>query len=65
MVEAVRIYRGFAIEERNPTTIWRDTPQSVRIGRRFDCCSFDGLIDDVRLYKRALTDAEVTAIAVR
>jgi hypothetical protein len=43
----------------------RDTPQSVRIGRRFDCCSFDGLIDDVRLYKRPLTDAEVKAIAVR
>jgi hypothetical protein len=43
----------------------RDTVQSVRIGRRHDCCSFDGMIDDVRVYGRALGEAEVKAIAAR
>jgi hypothetical protein len=56
-------FRTVAVETTAIPLTHRDTPQSVRIGRRFDCCSFEGTIDDVRLYKRALTEAEVKAIA--
>jgi hypothetical protein len=41
----------------------RNSTNGPQIGRRADCCPFDGRIDEVRIYARALSAAEVKAIA--
>jgi len=39
--------------------------QEVRLGSRVDCCNFVGAIDDARVYARALSTAEVAALAAQ
>lgn len=45
-------------------TVGRNSPFNVLVGAMPNetCCPFEGLIDDVRVYSRALTTAEVQAV---
>jgi hypothetical protein len=40
-------------------------PMPVTLGKRFNCCGFSGVIDDVRVYARALSASEIAALALR
>ncbi|MFF1450042.1 exo-alpha-sialidase [Streptomyces sp. NPDC058274] len=49
-----------------PGSVSRNSPFGVHIGQRMDSRAFfSGGIDEVRVYDRALTDAELTAIRTR
>jgi sialidase-1 len=56
-----------AVDESGPITDigWDDGP--VNLGADFEsagpCCGLTGALDDVRIYRRALTDAEVAVLA--
>ncbi len=56
---------GAAFSGGSPTDIVDSTPRSVRIGRRTTAVAteiFEGEIDEVQLYNRALTAGEIAAI---
>jgi hypothetical protein len=40
----------------------RNSTANVLLGARTGCCTLDGMLDDARIYARALTDAEVAAL---
>ena len=63
---AIRLYRdGAQVSSKNYTEDVKDLGNSVGIGRRVggNGASFGGLIDDVRIYNRALTATEVAELA--
>lgn len=65
---ALRLYvDGVEVDARstNVPSLQRNSPHPVRMGEmpNESCCRLDGTIDDVRIYGRALTAAEVLALA--
>lgn len=63
---SLKTYRDGKLEgnESTPSGLTRRVGlQPVFIGRRTDCCFLDGRIDDLRVYRRALTSEEIAALA--
>jgi hypothetical protein len=64
----VEVYVDGALGDTAKTNVpasMRDSPNDVWIGRRpgDDCCGLIGVLDDVRIYDRALSAAEIVTIA--
>jgi len=62
---ALRLYIDGSLAASNMTGIpglQRNSTQPVYIAARSDCCTLDGALYDVRIYKRALTGPDVTRL---
>jgi hypothetical protein len=58
----LRLYVNGALVATNAGSLGPTTSASLLIGGSGDCATTDGLIDEVEIYNRALSDAEVAAI---
>ena len=61
----VNLYVNGILEGTASHSSWTGSTQPLTFGKwypNYDCCYFDGLLDDIRLYRRALGANEVAAI---
>jgi hypothetical protein len=61
----VNLYVNGLLEGTTAYGGWQISSQPLTFGKwysNYDCCHFDGLLDDIRLYRRALGANEVAAI---